>query len=65
LWIFSPIVTSYVLNQFHGCWLLSDALLSTISTNLKLKEESDVVPSFDSLMKNDANVVNELALLAF
>jgi hypothetical protein len=55
----------YVLNQFHGCWLLSDALLSTISMNLKLKEENDIVPSFDSLMENDANVVNELALLAF
>ncbi len=32
--------------------------------NLKLKEENEVVPSFDILMENDANVVNELALLA-
>jgi hypothetical protein len=32
--------------------------------NLKLKEENEVVPSFDGLMENDANVVNELALLA-
>jgi hypothetical protein len=32
--------------------------------NLNIKEENEVVPSFDSLMENDANVVNELALLA-
>ncbi len=57
-------VTSYVLNQSHGCWLLSDALHSTISMNLKLKEENEIVPSFDSLMENDAIVDNELALLA-
>jgi hypothetical protein len=57
-------VTSYVLNQFHGCWLLNDALHFTISMTLKIKEENEVVPSFGSLMENDANVVNELALLA-
>jgi hypothetical protein len=32
--------------------------------NLKLKEGNEIVPSFDSLMENDAIVVNELALLA-
>ncbi len=57
-------VTSNVLNQAHGCWLLSDVIHFIISMNLKLKEENEVVPSFDSLMENDVNVVNELALLA-
>jgi hypothetical protein len=37
--MFCPIVTAYVLNQFRGHWLLSDALNVTIAMNLKLKKE--------------------------
>jgi len=46
----SPIVTICVLNHSHRHWLLSNALLSTIFTSLKLKEKNELVPSFDNLM---------------
>jgi hypothetical protein len=36
----SHIVTTCVLNQFRGHWLLSDALHATITTNLKLKKKT-------------------------
>ncbi len=52
-----------VLNQSHGDWLISDALHSTISMNLKLKEENQIVVSFESLMDDDSIVIGELALL--
>ncbi len=42
----SPIVTTYVLSQYKGHWLLSDTLDSTISMSLKLKEEPKNAPSF-------------------
>ncbi len=38
---FSPIIIACVLNQFKGHWLLSDALHSTISISLKLKNEPE------------------------
>jgi hypothetical protein len=42
----SPIITSCVPNQSIEHWLLSDALHSTISMSLKLREESKNAPSF-------------------
>jgi hypothetical protein len=44
----SPIVFARILNQSHGHRLLSDALHSTISMSLKLKEENQVVLSFET-----------------
>jgi len=43
--------------------LLSDALNSTISMSLKLKDEIDST-TFDNLMEEDANVIFELSCLA-
>jgi len=45
---FSSIVSACVRNQSCGHWLLNDALHFAISMNLKLKEENQVVPSFES-----------------
>jgi hypothetical protein len=58
-------VFACILNQSRGHWLLSDALHSTMSMSLKLKEENQVVLSFESLMEEDSIIVNELALLVF
>jgi len=60
-----PIVSTCVINQSHGHWLLSDALYSIISMSLKLKEENKIIPSFESLMEDDSIISNELSLLAF
>jgi len=54
---FFPIMFACVFNQSHGHWLLSDALHSTISMNLKLKKENQVLLSFKTLMDDDL-VVN-------
>jgi hypothetical protein len=43
--------------------LLSDALNSTISMNLKFKDEIDSA-TFDNLMEEDATIVFELSCLA-
>jgi hypothetical protein len=43
-------VFACVLNQSHGHWLLNDVLHSTISMSLKLREENQVLPSFESIM---------------
>jgi hypothetical protein len=40
-----------VFNQSCGHWLYSDALHFVISMNIKLKEENQVVLSFESLME--------------
>jgi hypothetical protein len=61
--LFSPIISTYVLNQSHGHWLISDVLHFAISTSLKLKEENQVA-SFESLMDDDSIVIDELSLLA-
>ncbi len=61
----SLLVFACVLNQSSGHWLLSDDLHSAISTNLKLREEKQVLPSFESLMDDDSIVNDELYLLAF
>lgn len=41
--------THCVLNQSCGHWLFSDALHSTISMILRLKEENQIVLSFETL----------------
>jgi hypothetical protein len=60
-----PIVSTCVINQAHGHWLLSDALHFVISMSLKLKKENQIIPSFESLMEDDSIISNELHLLAF
>jgi hypothetical protein len=57
-----PIVSTCVLNQTHGCWFINDALHSAISMNLKLKEENQIVVSFENLMDDDSIVIDELSL---
>jgi hypothetical protein len=52
------------LNQFRGHWLLNDALHSTISMSLKLKEELENAPSFHTPMEEDFGVALELICLA-
>jgi hypothetical protein len=60
----SPAVFTCVLNQSHGHWLLSDVLHFTILMSLKLKEENQVVLSFENLMDDNSIVSDELSLLA-
>ncbi len=60
----TPVVTTCVLNQSRGHWLLSDAFHSTIPMSLKLKEESKNAPSFQTLMEEDIGVALELICLA-
>ncbi len=55
----------YVFNQSHGHWLFNDALHFTILMNLNLKQENQIVPSFESLMENNSIIVNELVLSVF
>ncbi len=45
------VVTTCVLNQSRGHWLLSDAFHFAISMSLKLIKESENAPSFQTLMK--------------
>jgi hypothetical protein len=59
-----PIVSTCILNQAKGHWLLNDALNFTISMNLKFRDEIDYA-TFDNLMEEDGNVVYELSYLAF
>ncbi len=44
--------------------MFSDALHSTIFLSLKLKENNELLPSFQSLMEDEFNLANELTLLA-
>ncbi len=59
-----PIVIAYVLSQSLGHWLLTNALNSIISLSLKLKKDSEPLPSFEHLMEDEYNLAKELALLA-
>ncbi len=52
------------LNQFHGHWLLFDALNATIILNLKLKEFG-ISFSLEDSINDDSIVALELSLLAF
>ncbi len=63
--VFFPTIFTCVLNQSCGYWLLRNALHSTISMNLKLKEKNQVVPSCEILLEDDLVVVDELVLLVF
>lgn len=60
----SPIVIAYVLNQSLGHWLLTNALNSIISLSLKLKRDSEPLPSFEHLMEDEYSLAKELTLLA-
>jgi len=53
-------VTTCVLNQFRGLWLLSDALHFVICINLKLRKEPKNATSFHTLMEEDFGVALEL-----
>jgi hypothetical protein len=59
-----PIVFACILNQSTRHQLLSDALNSTISMNLKFRDEIDSA-TFDNLMKENGNVAYELSCLVF
>jgi len=59
----SPIVSTCVLNQLCGHWLLGNVVHSAISMSLKLKEENKIIPSFGSLMEDDSIIFNGLSLL--
>ncbi len=61
---FSLVVTTCVLNQSKGHWLLSNAFHSTISMSLKLKEEPKNAPFFQTLMEEDFGVALELICFA-
>jgi hypothetical protein len=60
---FGSIVSSCILNQSKGHWLLSDALNLIIFMSLKFKDKFDFA-TFDNLMEEDANVVYEFSCLA-
>jgi hypothetical protein len=36
-----PVVSTWILNQSRGIWLLSDVLNSIVSMNLKFRDEID------------------------
>ncbi len=57
------VVSSCILNQSRGHWLLSDALNYTISMSLKFRDEMEST-TFNNLMEEDGNVVYELSCLA-
>jgi hypothetical protein len=60
---FSLVVFACVFNQSCGHWFPSDAVHSSIFVSLKLKEENQVLLSFESLMDDDSIVNDELSLL--
>jgi hypothetical protein len=58
-----PIMSTCILNQSRGHWLLSDALNCIISMSLKFKDEIDSA-TFDNVMEKDGNVAYDLSCLA-
>ncbi len=60
----SLVITTCVLNQSHGHWLLSDALHFAITMNTKLMEELQNHPSFGNIMDENFEMDNELTLMA-
>ena len=56
----SLIVTTYILNQFRGHWLLNDTFNSIIFINLKLRTKHENVPSFQTVMEEDFSVALQL-----
>jgi hypothetical protein len=61
--VLSFVVTTCVLDQSHGHWLLSDALHSIRTMNTKLIEEWQNLLYFDNIMDEDFGMVIELTLL--
>jgi hypothetical protein len=59
----SLIVTTCVLNQSSGHWLLTDALNFVVSLSLKLKENSTPLASFDNLIEDKPRLAEKLAFL--
>jgi hypothetical protein len=57
--VFSLVIIACVLNQFKENWLLGDALHFAISMSLKLREELENAPSFQTLMENKFGVALE------
>jgi hypothetical protein len=60
---FDLVVSTCILNQSRGHWLLSDALNFAISMSLKFREEIDLA-TFDNTIEEDGNVAYELSRLA-
>ncbi len=61
---FPLVITTCVLNQSRGHWLLMYAFNYAISISLKLEAEFENAPSFQTLMDKDSSVVLELICLA-
>ncbi len=59
----TSVKTQKAVNQSRGHWLLNDTLNSTISMNLKFKDEIESV-IFNNIMEEDRNVIYELSCLA-
>jgi len=59
-----PILTTYVLNQSHGHWLLNGTLNSIIFMVLKLRNAHEVLPSLQNLMEEESIIVDELTSFA-
>jgi hypothetical protein len=57
------VVTTCVLNQSSGHWLLYDAMNSFITRSLKMKEDARKQTTFDPLM-DDGRITFEFYLLA-
>jgi hypothetical protein len=57
--VLSPIVSTYVFNQFKGCWLSNDALNYTIFICF------EILSYFDNFMEDESIFVFELGFLAF
>jgi hypothetical protein len=60
---FGLAMSTCILNQSRGHWLLSDALNFAISMSLGFRDEIDFA-TFDNLMEEDGNIVYELSCLA-
>jgi hypothetical protein len=57
-------MTTCVLYQLGGHWLLYDALNCSITLNLRMKEKTRIQPTFEPLVDNDGRITLELSLLA-
>ncbi len=55
--VLSPIVSTCVLNQSRGHWLLGDVLNYAIYICLKLKGKTIISVSFDNFMEEEPNIV--------
>jgi len=59
-------VTTCVLHQSCGHWVISDALHFAITMSLKLKEEVALPPSIENVMENYSRVsANWFSLLSY